>query len=244
MKIALLSALLITVAVGCNDPTKDKPKAVTGEAVPTAGAAAKPAANAVTYSFDNTNSKIGFVGSKVTGKHDGSFGAFKGTTKIATCKDAIDITRIINVSDSCFGKTVWQHLLITLIEGKGMVLTFNGTMRRRIDRPFAPLPFDGGWRTDCELIDGPLRDFNLMVLRRWGRASMAILKPREGEKCEIGAAPVVLLHVFAGAAALDHGSAHFDLAAGDTLHLERPAESRLTAASDATVAAIYLEPRS
>lgn len=84
MKIALLSALLFTVAVGCNDPTKDKPKAVTGEAVATAGAAAKAApANATTYAFDNTNSKIGFVGAKVTGKHEGGFGTFKGTTRIA-----------------------------------------------------------------------------------------------------------------------------------------------------------------
>ena len=40
-----------------------------------------------------------------------------GTRKIATCRDAIDITRLLNISDSCFGKTVWQHLLITLIEG-------------------------------------------------------------------------------------------------------------------------------
>lgn len=84
MKIALLSALLITVAVGCNDPTKDKPKAVTGEAVAQTGAGAKAApANAVTYSFDNTSSKVGFVGAKVTGKHEGGFGTFKGTTKIA-----------------------------------------------------------------------------------------------------------------------------------------------------------------
>ena len=40
-----------------------------------------------------------------------------GTTKIFTCKEAIDVTRLLNISDACFGKTVWQHLLITLIEG-------------------------------------------------------------------------------------------------------------------------------
>ncbi|HVJ41914.1 MAG TPA: HutD family protein [Dongiaceae bacterium] len=134
--------------------------------------------------------------------------------------------------------------IITLIEGKGMVLTFNGTMHQRIDRLFTPLPFDGGWHTDCELIDGPLRDFNLMVSRRWGHASMTILKPAGGEKCEIGEAAVVLLHVFAGAAALDHGSSHFDLAPGDTLHLDRPGDSLLSAASDTIIAAIYLEPKS
>ncbi|HVI87765.1 MAG TPA: HutD family protein [Dongiaceae bacterium] len=133
--------------------------------------------------------------------------------------------------------------IITLIDGRGMVLTFNGTMQRRIDKPFAPLPFDGGWQTECALIDGPLRDFNLMVARRWGHAAMTILRLSAGEKCEIGEAPVVLLHVFSGAAAFDHAGARFDLSAGDTLHLDRPGDSLLSAATSATVAAIYLEPK-
>ena len=41
----------------------------------------------------------------------------EGTVKIVTCTEAIDLTRLINISAPCFGKTVWQHLLITLIEG-------------------------------------------------------------------------------------------------------------------------------
>ena len=40
-----------------------------------------------------------------------------GTAKIFGCKQPIDLTRLLNVSDACFGKTVWQHLTITLIEG-------------------------------------------------------------------------------------------------------------------------------
>jgi environmental stress-induced protein Ves len=133
---------------------------------------------------------------------------------------------------------------ITLIEGQGMVLTFNGSMERRIDKTFAPLPFDGGWQTDCRLIDGPLRDFNLMVSRRWGHGVMAILRPRAGEACEIGEAPVALLHVFAGTARLDLGASHVDLSASDTLHLEGAPESLLTTETDAILAAIYLEPKS
>jgi len=133
--------------------------------------------------------------------------------------------------------------IITLIDGRGMVLTFNGTMQRRIDKPFTPLPFDGGWQTECALIDGPLRDFNLMVARCWGHAAMTILHVRAGEKCEIGEAPVILLHVFSGAAVFDHDGTRFDLSAGDTLHLDRPGDSLLSAAASATVAAIYLEPK-
>lgn len=86
MKTAILSALLVSAALaGCNnDPVKDKPKAVTGEAVATAsaGAAAKPAAGATTYKFDGADSKVGFVGAKVTGKHEGTFKTFTGTVQI------------------------------------------------------------------------------------------------------------------------------------------------------------------
>jgi NitT/TauT family transport system permease protein len=41
----------------------------------------------------------------------------EGTTKVVTCEDTIDVTRLLNISDPCFGKTIWQHLLITLTEG-------------------------------------------------------------------------------------------------------------------------------
>ncbi len=40
-----------------------------------------------------------------------------GTHKIFTCNEPIDVTRLMNISDACFGKTIWQHLSITLIEG-------------------------------------------------------------------------------------------------------------------------------
>ena len=40
-----------------------------------------------------------------------------GAVKIATCTEPIDPTRMLNISEPCFGKTVYQHLLITLTEG-------------------------------------------------------------------------------------------------------------------------------
>jgi hypothetical protein len=133
--------------------------------------------------------------------------------------------------------------VITLIEGNGMILTFNGSMERHVTRPFEPLPFNGGWQTDCRLIDGPLRDFNLMVARSWGHGSMTVLHPRAGEKCEIGESPVTLLHVFNGKADLEVGTSKFSLAPGDTLHLDAAPDGLLLAGTDADVAAIYLEPK-
>ena len=40
-----------------------------------------------------------------------------GTAKIVGCKESIEISGLLSISDPCFGKTVWQHLLITLTEG-------------------------------------------------------------------------------------------------------------------------------
>jgi NitT/TauT family transport system permease protein len=39
------------------------------------------------------------------------------TTKILTCQSPLDPTRLLSISDPCFGKTIWQHLLYTLTEG-------------------------------------------------------------------------------------------------------------------------------
>ncbi|MET1028655.1 MAG: HutD family protein [Dongiaceae bacterium] len=134
--------------------------------------------------------------------------------------------------------------IITLIEGAGMVLTFDGKTERRIDRPYEPLPFDGGWQTECRLIGGPLRDFNLMVARRWGSAAMSILRSAEGEACEIRTTPVTLLHVFDGAAILRIGDRQLALAPGDTLHLEDAPRGLLITTRPATIAGIYLQPAS
>jgi NitT/TauT family transport system permease protein len=40
-----------------------------------------------------------------------------GTKQIVTCPEAISPYNILTTSDPCFGKTIWQHLLITLTEG-------------------------------------------------------------------------------------------------------------------------------
>jgi NitT/TauT family transport system permease protein len=41
----------------------------------------------------------------------------EGTVKIVTCAEPVDFTRLLSISAPCLGKTVWQHLLITLTEG-------------------------------------------------------------------------------------------------------------------------------
>jgi polyisoprenoid-binding protein YceI len=68
----ILFALILVSA--CANPADDKSKAVTGTAAPVAS----PAAPGVKYLITPANSKIEFVGSKVTGSHNGSFAKFSG----------------------------------------------------------------------------------------------------------------------------------------------------------------------
>ena len=73
-KVTILS-LLLFVTAACNDPASDTTKAVTGEAAKTA---APQAAGGQKYTITPANSDIDFIGSKVTGSHNGSFEQFNG----------------------------------------------------------------------------------------------------------------------------------------------------------------------
>lgn len=83
----------LTSASACdNDPGEGKVAASVQEVsqtqtpAPPANEAAKPASPtlaATHYAFDESSSKIEFVGAKITGKHDGSFKSFNGTIQTA-----------------------------------------------------------------------------------------------------------------------------------------------------------------
>ena len=72
MLTVILPMLLIAA---CANPASDKPKAVTSEAAP----AASTQVAGEKYLITSENSKIEFIGAKVTGSHNGSFGKFSGT---------------------------------------------------------------------------------------------------------------------------------------------------------------------
>jgi len=81
----MLAMAMASIALtGCDDPSKGKSKATTGEAVTTARSttASAATASAAKFTFDQSASKVTWVGSKVTGKHEGGFGTFKGTVDV------------------------------------------------------------------------------------------------------------------------------------------------------------------
>jgi polyisoprenoid-binding protein YceI len=61
--------------LGCSNPAADQPKATTGEAATPASATAGQGEK---YLVTSDTSRIEFVGSKVTGSHNGSFKKFAG----------------------------------------------------------------------------------------------------------------------------------------------------------------------
>jgi environmental stress-induced protein Ves len=125
---------------------------------------------------------------------------------------------------------------IMLIEGPGFVLDFDGHPTKRLDRPYEPFPFDGGWKTDCTLIDGPVRDFNLMASREAGPASLSIAHLERGG-VQIDAAKTVVFHVLQGDASVSGRG----VPQGDTLRVDDPIlPLSLDAPESATVAVIRI----
>lgn len=76
--IAYIAALLVPALVtGCSNPADDAPKAQTAEAAVVDAAPQDSAAEVLPINPETT--KLEFVGSKVTGSHDGGFKELKGT---------------------------------------------------------------------------------------------------------------------------------------------------------------------
>lgn len=106
---------------------------------------------------------------------------------------------------------------IMLVEGNGMVLSFgNAAPPAVIAKPLRPHSFRGEWATDCRLVEGAIRDFNVMVRRDWGSAAVNGFDLVKGQQLTVAVAPLTLLHVLAGAVECGGQQA----GAPDTLRLE------------------------
>jgi polyisoprenoid-binding protein YceI len=85
-RLSLLVLPVVLSLAACEDPAKDAPKATVAPASTTAAKATAAAnqaapAGAETLTID-TASAVGFVGSKVTGKHEGKFEKLTGTVSL------------------------------------------------------------------------------------------------------------------------------------------------------------------
>jgi polyisoprenoid-binding protein YceI len=79
-RVALVAIAALLLLSACANPAADKPKAVVGEATNTSSASPVVGEK---YLITSENSKIEFIGAKVTGHHDGSFKKFSGAIDYA-----------------------------------------------------------------------------------------------------------------------------------------------------------------
>ena len=109
---------------------------------------------------------------------------------------------------------------IVVIEGNGMDLALGPQSLHRL-LPFAPFAFDGAADVTGKLVDGPVRDFNVMVKRGEWRCEVDVLRDVRHFELPLMKTELLMLHVVDGAW---HARADklidFDPVAGDTLCLQ------------------------
>ena len=107
---------------------------------------------------------------------------------------------------------------IAVVAGAGMRLAVAGRPTVLIDRESAPYDFPGDAATDCGLIDGPIRDFNLIVDRATARGRVVGLRAAQSVALDGGTA---LLHALMGGFTVDAGPlGAWVVPEGDTLRLD------------------------
>src|SRR5262245_40787239 len=89
--------------LGCSNPADSVPPAsVNKSSDPSANAKKSPGAEARYFVFGPEASTIGFVGSKVTGKHEGGFQKFAGEFKVAEGRLADAENKVVIDTSSLF----------------------------------------------------------------------------------------------------------------------------------------------
>jgi hypothetical protein len=124
---------------------------------------------------------------------------------------------------------------IMLIEGRGMELTVGTGQPRRLDRLFEPFVFSGDAPVQCRLLDGPVRDFNLMVGHSILQSRLNVVRLDSRRAVDLPFF-VRIIHCFDGAIELVGG------AAGEPLRLE--AGGTVVLDCDGTFAGAHVMPES
>lgn len=70
---------------------------------------------------------------------------------------------------------------LLLLKGQGFTLT-SPTFKKTMNRAFEIFSFQGEESIQCELLEGPCVDFNVMVKRNWKKASTRVFQPMIAEE--------------------------------------------------------------
>ena len=113
-----------------------------------------------------------------------------GTTAFAWRVSVADIER-----DGPFSAFPGVDRTLVLIEGNGMRLA-SGSDSLDVRAAYEPVRFPGESAPDCALVDGPTRDFNLMVRRGTVRGDVVVVREAA---CDVEPARTRICYAAAGA---------------------------------------------
>jgi len=123
-------------------------------------------------------------------------------------------------SDGAFSTFPQCDRWIALLEGNGMRLEFDGAPTAMLDQRLDFVHFSGDVRIGGSLIDGPVRDFNLIARRDLWQCEVRH-RPLVGSMLfAASAADIWFVHLAAGSARIEHRGELPEIAAGDSLLLE------------------------
>lgn len=114
---------------------------------------------------------------------------------------------------------------ILLSEGAGMELSFDSAPPQRIEQRYQPFNFKGEWQTYCRLLNGPVRDFNVISVRAKLRHACEVVTSLSSINWQPNSG-VLLIHCFAGGLILEGANdRQVKLGTRHTLLLEKHAGS-------------------
>lgn len=129
---------------------------------------------------------------------------------------------------------------ICVIEGGGMDLQFEDGRSLPLE-PNLPVDFDGGATVTGILRDEAIRDFNVMVDRRFFRAGLEIVQEAETVSRRMRAGGVLLVHMLDGASAATANGREEKLGPKETLILDGEVEAAIAVGAGARAAIVTLE---
>lgn len=123
--------------------------------------------------------------------------------------------------DGAFSSFAGVDRTLVLLDGAGMRLAEAGGAMHVLDRPLATARFAGETKIHATLIDGPTRDFNVMVRRDLACATVEARRGAHAVECAHDVTFVFCVHGQIDMALAD--GARLTLHSGDTLRLDQPA---------------------
>lgn len=88
---------------------------------------------------------------------------------------------------------------LMLLDGSGMVLTMPNIGDIYLTTALQPIEFAGEIPVDCRLVAGSIHDFNLMVARDWGTATLLVQRFANNDAVSLPASELRFVYVVTGA---------------------------------------------